>query len=122
MKRFGSEPNHNLLRCVQIAKLIESDSGIRRAKIEHILQTGPSPTNEIALTLLQHLGWIQRQNKAYIWGEISNEDSKLLWLSDEINQDELSNVNLQFAYICDRFCILKYVQCFGKMYVYAFKF
>lgn len=97
MKRFGSEPNHNLLRCVQIAKLIESDSGIRREKIEYILQTGPSPTNEIALTLLQHLGWIQRQNKGYIWGEISNEDSKLLWLSDEINQDELSNVNLQFA-------------------------
>jgi hypothetical protein len=97
VKRFGAEPNQKLLRSVKIAKLIESESGITRGKIEHILQTGPSESNEYALKILEHLGWIQRHNKGFIWAGPSNKYSKLLWESDEVKQDDLSKVNLQFA-------------------------
>ena len=101
MERFGAEPYEDLLYCVKVAKIVESNDGITRDRISELLkmkQDENKSADVAAFKLLKHLGWIEKkQDDKYFWSKISNHSSKLLWESKDVKTEKTSDSNLQFA-------------------------
>ena len=101
MDKFGGEPYEDLLYCVKVAKIVESNEGITRDRISELLkpkQDSDSSLDINAFKLLVHLGWIEKKdNGEFFWADISNHYSKKLWESDAIKTEKVSQSNLQFG-------------------------
>jgi len=97
MEKFGSEPYQSLLHSVKVAKLVESSNGISRDKIKEILKPNHEDLDKYSLSLLENLKWIKEEQDNFVWNKIDNNNSKRLWESDEINNPDVSGINLQFA-------------------------